>query len=95
MDDHDVGRERGGIVGGVRVARGRRDAPDRARASAATCSTVRPRSTRSSMRPSAAGVPGTAYRELSSTKGHDAFLVEWAQLSDVLAEVLEGAAVAA
>ena len=43
----------------------------------------------------AGGVEGAAYRELSSTKGHDAFLVEWQQLSAVFAEVLEGAAVIA
>jgi homoserine O-acetyltransferase len=30
------------------------------------------------------------YRELRSTKGHDAFLVEWAQLEAVLVEVLSG-----
>lgn len=37
----------------------------------------------------AAGVTAL-YRELSSTKGHDAFLVEWDQLSAVLAEALAG-----
>ena len=43
----------------------------------------------------AGGVEDAAYRELSSTKGHDAFLVEWQQLAAVFAEVLEGAAVTA
>jgi homoserine acetyltransferase len=28
------------------------------------------------------------YRELRSTKGHDAFLVEWDQLAEIVAEVL-------
>ena len=37
----------------------------------------------------AAGV-ATEYRELRSDKGHDAFLVEWDQLTDVLREALEG-----
>jgi homoserine O-acetyltransferase/O-succinyltransferase len=37
---------------------------------------------------SAAGVE-TAYRELHSSKGHDAFLVEWDQLGAVLGEALE------
>ena len=30
----------------------------------------------------------TAYRELNSTKGHDAFLVEWDQLTDVIRHAL-------
>ena len=33
-----------------------------------------------------------AYRELASTKGHDAFLVEWDQLGAVLAEALDSEA---
>jgi len=37
----------------------------------------------------AAGVPAT-YRELCSDKGHDAFLVEWDQLSAILTEALDG-----
>jgi homoserine O-acetyltransferase len=32
----------------------------------------------------------TAYRELRSTKGHDAFLVEWDQLAALLTEALSG-----
>lgn len=31
----------------------------------------------------------TAYREIRSTKGHDAFLVEWDQLATILAEALK------
>ncbi len=31
------------------------------------------------------------YREIHSTKGHDAFLVEWDQLTDLLREALDGA----
>jgi len=30
-----------------------------------------------------------AYREIKSDKGHDAFLVEWAQLSAILGEALK------
>jgi homoserine acetyltransferase len=30
-----------------------------------------------------------AYREIHSTKGHDAFLVEWDQLTTILAEALK------
>jgi homoserine acetyltransferase len=29
-----------------------------------------------------------AYREIRSTKGHDAFLVEWDQLTAILSETL-------
>jgi homoserine O-acetyltransferase len=36
-----------------------------------------------------AGVDAT-YRELHSTKGHDAFLVEWDQLTEILREALAG-----
>jgi len=36
-----------------------------------------------------AGV-SASYRELASTKGHDAFLVEWDQLGAVLREALTG-----
>jgi len=30
-----------------------------------------------------------AYREIHSTKGHDAFLVEWEQLQTILTEALK------
>ena len=41
---------------------------------------------------SAAGRAGVAayYREIHSTKGHDAFLVEWDQLAGILREALDG-----
>ena len=32
----------------------------------------------------------SAYREIASTKGHDAFLVEWDQLTSLFQEVLAG-----
>ena len=41
-----------------------------------------------------AGVEAS-YRELHSTKGHDAFLVEWEQLGAILTEALEGIALTA
>jgi homoserine acetyltransferase len=36
----------------------------------------------------AAGVTPARYREIVSTKGHDAFLVEWEQLTLLLREAL-------
>ncbi len=42
----------------------------------------------------AAGVVA-AYRELHSSKGHDAFLVEWPQLTEVLVEALEASGASA
>jgi homoserine O-acetyltransferase len=38
----------------------------------------------------AAGVSPARYREIRSTKGHDAFLVEWDQLGELLREALAG-----
>lgn len=87
MDQHDIGRERGG----VRAALGRLAeagvrltglgiggdilyGPSQVRALVAEAT--------------AAGVR-SAYRELRSTKGHDAFLIEWEQLTAILREALE------
>jgi hypothetical protein len=42
----------------------------------------------------AAGVDAR-YREIRSTKGHDAFLVEWDQLTSLLREALSTAGAAA
>lgn len=86
MDRHDIGRSRGG----VRAALGRLAGtgarltglgiggdilygPDQVRALVAEAA--------------AAGVEAH-YRELRSSKGHDAFLVEWDQLTSVLREAL-------
>ena len=38
----------------------------------------------------AAGMDPARYREIASTKGHDAFLVEWDQLASLLREALAG-----
>lgn len=93
MDLHDIGRGRGGIVAalGALAAAGTRltglgiagdilYGPAQVRALVADAS--------------AAGVE-TIYRELASTKGHDAFLVEWDQLGAVLSEALDGVALTA
>ena len=86
MDGHDVGRDRGGI-----------EAAFGALAAAGTGLTglgiegdilYGPAQVRSLVDAArAAGVDAT-YRELASTKGHDAFLIEWDQLSAVLGGAL-------
>jgi len=88
MDGHDIGRQRGGIraalgrlagagarLTGIGIGGDILYGPDQVRALVEAAA--------------AAGLPAT-YREIQSTKGHDAFLVEWAQLTDLLGEALEG-----
>jgi homoserine O-acetyltransferase/O-succinyltransferase len=88
MDLHDIGRGRGGIVEALRAL-----------AASGTRLTglgitgdilYGPAQVRALVQDATeAGVEST-YRELVSTKGHDAFLVEWAQLGAILSEALEG-----
>jgi homoserine O-acetyltransferase/O-succinyltransferase len=86
MDLHDVGRDRGGIVAALGALAGTGSrliglgisgdilyGPVQVQALVGAAQT--------------AGVPA-GYRELASTKGHDAFLVEWDQLGEVLSEAL-------
>ena len=86
MDGHDVGRDRGGVTVALR-ALGEAGVgltglgiegdilygPEQVRALVADAA--------------AAGVQAT-YRELASTKGHDAFLIEWDQLTTILSQAL-------
>jgi len=90
MDLHDIGRDRGGVVpalaalaaGGTRlIGLGIED--DILYGPAQVQALV--------TRATEAGVDAT-YRELTSTKGHDAFLVEWDQLGAILTEALGAAA---
>lgn len=89
MDGHDIGRGRGGVTSalrrlagtgtrlvGVGIAGDILYGPDQVRALLAAAAE--------------AGVE-TAYREIASTKGHDAFLVEWPQLTAILGEALAAA----
>lgn len=89
MDRHDIGRDRGGVepalarlaatgtrLTGLGIAGDILYGPDQVRALVDVAV--------------AAGVEA-AYRELSSSKGHDAFLVEWPQLTSVIEEVLRDA----
>lgn len=87
MDTHDVGRGHGGVAAAMALL-----------AEAGTRLTglgiqddilYGPAQVRALVEAaSAAGVHAT-YRELRSTKGHDAFLVEWSQLGALLREALE------
>ena len=89
MDGHDVGRGRGGV-----------EAAFKALADAGTGLTglgiegdilYGPAQVKALVAAArSAGVDAT-YRELASTKGHDAFLIEWDQLSAVLGEALADA----
>jgi homoserine O-acetyltransferase len=89
MDTHDIGRGRGGVeaalatlaTGGTRITGlGIQDdilyGPAQVHALLDAAA--------------AAGMDAT-YRQLRSTKGHDAFLVEWDQLTDLLREALREA----
>jgi homoserine O-acetyltransferase len=86
MDSHDVGRDRGGTVAalgpaavagvrlvGLGIAGDILYGPDQVRALVRASDE--------------AGLSAT-YREIASTKGHDAFLVEWPQLGTVLRDAL-------
>ena len=86
MDRHDIGRSHGGIdaaLGGL--AQG---------GAALTGIGIEgdilygPRQVRSLVDAAAAAGVNARYREIRSSKGHDAFLVEWAQLTDLLREAL-------
>lgn len=89
MDGHDIGRDRGGILAALRSL---------AEAGAALTGLGitgdilygPDQVTRLVADAEAAGVRA-AYRELRSAKGHDAFLIEWEQLTAILREALEPA----
>jgi homoserine O-acetyltransferase len=87
MDTHDVGRRRGGVVEALRqLARygtrltGVGIEGDILYGTNQVWDLVEAAT--------AAGLDA-AYREIKSDKGHDAFLVEWAQLSTILGEALK------
>lgn len=87
MDHHDIGRERGG----VRAALGRLAEAGAALTGLGIGGDILygPSQVESLVaEATAAGAPAQ-YRELRSTKGHDAFLVEWEQLTVILREALE------
>jgi homoserine O-acetyltransferase/O-succinyltransferase len=86
MDHHDVGADRGGVGAALaRLAHG---------GTALTGIGIEgdilygPRQVRHLVETAAAAGVTVRYRELQSTKGHDAFLVEWDQLSTLFREAL-------
>jgi homoserine O-acetyltransferase len=91
MDGHDVGRDRGGVVGAFRAL-----------AEAGTGLTglgiegdllYGPVQVRSLVDDARRAGVDARYVELASTKGHDAFLTEWPQLTRIVGEALaDGAA---
>jgi homoserine O-acetyltransferase len=88
MDGHDIGRAHGGLGSALLQLA----AADVALTGIGIEGDILygPRQVRSLVdRADAAGVRAR-YRELRSSKGHDAFLVEWAQLTDLLREALAG-----
>ena len=86
MDGHDVGRGRGGIAEAYRAL-----------AASGTAVTgvgitgdilYGPEQVRALVdQPRRPGVDAT-YREIHSTKGHDAFLIEWDQLTEIVGDAL-------
>ena len=90
MNAHDIGRDRGGLVNAIRRL---------ADAGVAVTGVgiegdilYGPRQVRALVDAAVAAGAAAAYREIASDKGHDAFLVEWDQLTAILAEALAGSA---
>ncbi len=86
MDGHDIGRERGGAEEALRQL---------ARAGAGLTGVAiegdilfGPGQVRALVDAAASVGVDAGYREIHSTKGHDAFLTEWDQLGELLAEAL-------
>jgi len=86
MDGHDVGRDRGGVIEAFRAL---------ARARVAVTGIgipgdilYGPDQIRALVRAATAAGADARYREIHSTKGHDAFLVEWDQLTSIIADAL-------
>ncbi len=88
MDGHDIGADRGGLAGALESL-----AAAGARVTGIGIEDdilYGPRQVRELVDTAWAVGVDARYREILSTKGHDAFLVEWDQLSSLLAEALGG-----
>ena len=86
MDRHDVGAGRGGITG----ACGRLAAAGARLTGIGILDDILygPRQVHALVDAARSAGVDAGYREIRSTKGHDAFLVEWGQLADILGEAL-------
>ena len=86
MNAHDVGRDRGGVVAALR--------PLAAAGTALTGIGIEgdilfgPRQVRALVDAARSAGVEAGYREIASDKGHDAFLVEWDQLTAIVGEAL-------
>jgi homoserine O-acetyltransferase len=86
MDRHDIGRDRGGVVAALRSLA---SAEVRLTGVGITGDILYgPRQVTALVDAAWAAGVAAAYREIESDKGHDAFLVEWDQLSEILLESL-------
>lgn len=85
MDAHDIGRGRGGAVAALR-----RLEPGTSFVGVGIEGDILygPPQVRSLVAAAVEAGLGASYREITSTKGHDAFLVEWEQLTAIFREVL-------
>jgi homoserine O-acetyltransferase len=87
MDTHDIGRDRGGAVAALRrlAAYGTRLTGVGIEGDILYGTNQ----VREMVEAATAAGMDAAYREIHSTKGHDAFLVEWDQLTTILTEALK------
>jgi homoserine O-acetyltransferase len=87
MDAHDIGRERGGVVAALRSLA---DAGVRLVGVGIEGDILYgPRQVHALVDAARSAGVEASYREIASDKGHDAFLVEWDQLTAILGGVLE------
>jgi homoserine O-acetyltransferase len=86
MDRHDIGAGRGGVVAALR--------PFAASSTRLVGVGIEddvlygPRQVRRLVADARSAGVDAAYREIHSTKGHDAFLIEWDQLAEILGETI-------
>ncbi|HEY0442872.1 MAG TPA: homoserine O-acetyltransferase [Candidatus Limnocylindrales bacterium] len=91
MDTHDIGADRGGLIAALRAL-----AANRVRLTGVGIEgdiLYGPRQVQVLVDAASDAGVDARYRELHSSKGHDAFLVEWPQLTEILAEALVPVAV--
>ena len=86
MNAHDIGRDRGGLIGAFRLLAG----ADTAVTGVGIEGDILygPRQVHALVDAARAAGADASYREIHSDKGHDAFLVEWDQVTSFLREAL-------